>query len=210
MYSRSAGDFCIFLITVRKVIANLPSQLPQNLVFGPRHKDEPEFELFSGDQRSSKVAGFTFRGVVGVLHPSCQLNVNTVARDLKAFAKITTGILIFRKSNAPDWTPDMNNGMVAWAKEYINWLETSDLGIGESQATKCDFHPTAIVLRILIVESLVNLQQPWNVLLHSTGGAQAYRGRYRRSQKCHRDVFQQPVPKPDQGYWRAGEFFDGL
>lgn len=61
-------------------------------------------------------------------------------RDLKCFVKIASAILIFRKGNATDWTPDLDNQMVSWVQQYIQWLETSKTGIGESEAAKCVVH----------------------------------------------------------------------
>lgn len=45
--------------------------------------------------------------------------------------------MIFRKGNATDWTPDLDGQMVSWVQQYIQWLETSDLAIQESESAKC-------------------------------------------------------------------------
>ncbi|KAM6501239.1 Alginate lyase domain containing protein [Amanita muscaria] len=55
--------------------------------------------------------------------------------DLKCFPKIASAILILRDGKAPDWTPNIDTGMASWAKEYINWLQTSAQGINESRST---------------------------------------------------------------------------
>lgn len=54
--------------------------------------------------------------------------------DLKCFPKIASAILILREGKAPDWTPDIDTGMASWAKQYINWLQTSAQGINESRS----------------------------------------------------------------------------
>lgn len=59
-----------------------------------------------------------------------------MSSDLKGFAKIATGILILRKANSTDWTSDLDNAMIAWCKEYITWLETTDIALEEKAATK--------------------------------------------------------------------------
>ena len=51
-------------------------------------------------------------------------------------AKITTGILIFRKKGCTDWTSDVDNQMIAWTKEYVQWLETAEISLEEAEAAK--------------------------------------------------------------------------
>ena len=51
-------------------------------------------------------------------------------------AKIASAILILRKGESPDWTPELDERMIAWSSEYINWLETSDLALAEGAAAK--------------------------------------------------------------------------
>jgi hypothetical protein len=64
--------------------------------------------------------------------------------DLKAMAKVTTGILVLRKGKSTLWTTDLDNQMIAWATEYITWLETAESAIEERDATKY-----ALFLRII-------------------------------------------------------------
>ena len=54
--------------------------------------------------------------------------------------KVASAILILREGNATDWTPDLDNQMVSWVQEYIQWLETANQAIQESDATKCVVH----------------------------------------------------------------------
>ena len=51
-------------------------------------------------------------------------------------AKIVNGILIMRKANNTDWTPELDACMVAWAKRYIGWLETWPTAYQESMSPK--------------------------------------------------------------------------
>ena len=56
--------------------------------------------------------------------------------DLKAMAKVTTGILVLRKGKSTLWTTDLDNQMIAWTREYITWLETAEIAIEERDSTK--------------------------------------------------------------------------
>lgn len=67
--------------------------------------------------------------------PNGQVGQHTGVLDLKSFAKIVSGILILRKGVSPDWTTELDNEMVAWANEYIPWLETNKIALGEATAT---------------------------------------------------------------------------
>jgi hypothetical protein len=59
-----------------------------------------------------------------------------IYRDFKAMAKIATGILIFRKSNCTDWTPDIDSQMIAWIQQYTTWAETASLALEEAFSNK--------------------------------------------------------------------------
>jgi len=56
--------------------------------------------------------------------------------DLKAMAKVTTGILVLRKGKSTLWTTELDSQMVSWAKEYTTWLETAKIAIQERNSTK--------------------------------------------------------------------------
>ena len=56
--------------------------------------------------------------------------------DLKGMAKVTTGILILRGANSPDWTSDFETQMNNWTTQYITWLQTSPIALEEAAATK--------------------------------------------------------------------------
>ncbi|KAF8624700.1 hypothetical protein AX17_007031 [Amanita inopinata Kibby_2008] len=66
--------------------------------------------------------------------PGNQYGTHTGVLDLKCFTKIASAILIFRKGKTPDWTADLDNKMIAWANEYISWLETARLALEEGDA----------------------------------------------------------------------------
>jgi hypothetical protein len=51
-------------------------------------------------------------------------------------AKVTTGILILRGANSPDWTSDFETQMNNWTTQYITWLQTSPIALEEAAATK--------------------------------------------------------------------------
>ncbi|KAF8308903.1 chondroitin AC/alginate lyase [Clavulina sp. PMI_390] len=48
--------------------------------------------------------------------------------DARGFVSIWNTIAVLRALQAPEWTQDRDNAMMAWATQYLNWLETSDLG----------------------------------------------------------------------------------
>ena len=51
-------------------------------------------------------------------------------------AKIASGVLLLRHANASGWAPEVDQGFQAWIKQYIVWLTTNSLGLGEKAATK--------------------------------------------------------------------------
>jgi hypothetical protein len=77
-------------------------------------------------------------GILFVFEPFDDFRLLTLLSfsDLKAMAKVTTGILVLRKGNSTLWTTELDNQMIAWAGEYTNWLETAEIAIAERDATK--------------------------------------------------------------------------
>ena len=51
-------------------------------------------------------------------------------------AKITSAILLLRKGGSTAWTKDLDERMISWSNEYIEWMETADVAIEEATATK--------------------------------------------------------------------------
>lgn len=59
-----------------------------------------------------------------------------VSRDLKAMAKVASGVLILRLGKAPEWTSDIDSAFVEWNKQYTQWLTTAQIALEEKAATK--------------------------------------------------------------------------
>ena len=68
--------------------------------------------------------------------PGEQKGNQTGVLDLKCMSKLTSGVLVMRKGQAPEWTQTLDDGLNAWAKRYIVWLTTHELALGERSATK--------------------------------------------------------------------------
>jgi hypothetical protein len=51
-------------------------------------------------------------------------------------SKITSAILLLRKGKSTAWTKDLDDKMISWSNEYIQWLETSEIAIKEADAAK--------------------------------------------------------------------------
>lgn len=51
-------------------------------------------------------------------------------------AKVVSGILILREGKSTAWTSDLNNQMNNWTTTYLKWIETADIAVAESKATK--------------------------------------------------------------------------
>ncbi|KAF9045369.1 chondroitin AC/alginate lyase [Panaeolus papilionaceus] len=66
--------------------------------------------------------------------PDGQVGSRTGVLDLKGMAKITSAILILRKGGSTAWTTDLDNQMLAWTRDYINWLETAQLALEEGNS----------------------------------------------------------------------------
>ena len=74
-----------------------------------------------------------------------------MSSDLKGMTKIASAILILRKVPASAWTKDLDDKMNQWLSQYINWLETSSLAIGEKESTKFVFPPISPLIFIDLV-----------------------------------------------------------
>ena len=51
-------------------------------------------------------------------------------------AKITSAILLLRKKGSTAWTKDLDDRMISWSNDYIEWIETADIAIEEANAEK--------------------------------------------------------------------------
>ena len=51
-------------------------------------------------------------------------------------AKVTSAILLLRKGGSTAWTKDLDDRMISWSNDYIEWIETADIAIEEANAEK--------------------------------------------------------------------------
>lgn len=68
--------------------------------------------------------------------PGLVNGTHTGILDLKSMVKILNGVLIFRGGKPAEWTSDVDNGLVEWAKAYIPWLQTARIAVEEKDSTK--------------------------------------------------------------------------
>ncbi|KAJ7915904.1 chondroitin AC/alginate lyase [Mycena leptocephala] len=86
--------------------------------------------------------------------PNGQTGSFTGILDLRGFAKIASGILILRQHGSSDWTADIDSQMVAWCKNYINWLQTAPTAT-QAAAAKNN-HGTFYVNQLMALKLIVN------------------------------------------------------
>ncbi|KAJ6625224.1 alginate lyase-domain-containing protein [Mycena sp. CBHHK59/15] len=86
--------------------------------------------------------------------PNGQKGAYTGILDLRGFAKIASGILILRKRGSSDWTTGIDNQMIAWCKQYINWLQTAPTAM-QAAAAKNN-HGTFYVNQLAALKLIVN------------------------------------------------------
>ncbi|THH31815.1 hypothetical protein EUX98_g2369 [Antrodiella citrinella] len=67
--------------------------------------------------------------------PGGRNGTHTGVLDLKCLTKVVNGVLILRDKKAPAWTADLDGKMIAWAKEYITWLQTASIAQEEEAST---------------------------------------------------------------------------
>jgi hypothetical protein len=51
-------------------------------------------------------------------------------------AKITSAILILRNGKSPDWTCELDDQMMDWTTNYIDWIMSSPIAYEEWTADK--------------------------------------------------------------------------
>jgi len=56
--------------------------------------------------------------------------------DFRVMVKVANAIQILRVMNSPAWTNEMDGKLLKWANSYINWLETSELGMRPKKSAK--------------------------------------------------------------------------
>ncbi|QRV90823.1 alginate lyase [Ceratobasidium sp. AG-Ba] len=72
--------------------------------------------------------------------------------DMRGMVKVANAILVLRESKSRHWTPDMDAKMVAWASQYVKWVESSQVGKKAARAANNhgSFYPNQIAaLKIL-------------------------------------------------------------
>lgn len=68
--------------------------------------------------------------------PAGQNGSHTGVLDLKCMSKIVSAVLALREGKAQGWTNGIDAALVAWTKEYIQWLTTAGIALEEKAATK--------------------------------------------------------------------------
>ena len=101
---------------------------------------------FTGNQAFAKHAAELLR--VFFLNPATRMNPNlnygqgipgeVEGRPMgiigtRGFVELVDALCLLKTSNS--WTEADQQGMVAWMTQYLNWLQTSKIGIGERDAT---------------------------------------------------------------------------
>ncbi|ESK86517.1 hypothetical protein Moror_9837 [Moniliophthora roreri MCA 2997] len=74
--------------------------------------------------------------------------------ELRGFVKIVSGIIILRSTKTIDYTQAIDQGMVSWCSQYIQWLETSTVAIQES--IMVNYHATFYYSQLASLKILVN------------------------------------------------------
>lgn len=60
---------------------------------------------------------------------------HTGVLDLHGMTKVVSAILILRALASPSWTSALDKAMNDWSTQYVNWLLTSTIALGEKAAT---------------------------------------------------------------------------
>ncbi|KIO27783.1 hypothetical protein M407DRAFT_72627 [Tulasnella calospora MUT 4182] len=60
---------------------------------------------------------------------------HTGVLDLHGMTKVVSAILVLRALASPSWTPQLDAAMNDWSTQYVNWLLTNDIALGEKAAT---------------------------------------------------------------------------
>ena len=56
--------------------------------------------------------------------------------DFRVLVKVVNAIQILRLSRSSHWSKDRDTRMVTWAKSYLEWLETSEVGKRPKKSVK--------------------------------------------------------------------------
>ncbi|KZS92921.1 chondroitin AC/alginate lyase [Sistotremastrum niveocremeum HHB9708] len=85
--------------------------------------------------------------------------------DLRGMVKVSNAVMILRGIKSPDWTAAKDSAMVSWAKSYIKWLQTSDLGV-HAQGAKNN-HGTFYYSQLAAIQLLSGDQKGAATSLHT-------------------------------------------
>ncbi|KAI0070852.1 hypothetical protein K474DRAFT_1631279 [Panus rudis PR-1116 ss-1] len=64
----------------------------------------------------------------GNLKDGEQKGTFTGPRDMRGMVKVVNALMVMKATKSPDWTAEREQAMSTWAKEYLSWLQTSDIG----------------------------------------------------------------------------------
>ncbi|KGB74556.1 hypothetical protein CNBG_0394 [Cryptococcus deuterogattii R265] len=86
--------------------------------------------------------------------PGDQMGRHTGVLDLACMAKIVSGVQVMRSIKPAEWQQETETGIMQWASEQLNWLYTSEQGLGELNAT--NNHGTFAVNQVCALNVLLN------------------------------------------------------
>lgn len=66
--------------------------------------------------------------------PDGQHGTHTGILDLKAMAKIASGVALLRDGQAPEWDSGTDDHFKDWVRNYTQWITTSEIALGEKAA----------------------------------------------------------------------------
>lgn len=102
---------------------------------GPYSKDAASFiQTFFLDPKVGMNPDIKFGQLIR--GPGTQSGQYLGVLDLRCMVKLANAVLLMRAQNAPEWTSSLDQQLNAWATQYVNWLQTSDLGQQAESASK--------------------------------------------------------------------------
>ncbi|KAJ3883038.1 chondroitin AC/alginate lyase [Lentinula edodes] len=60
--------------------------------------------------------------------PGNNVGTFTGPLDMRGLVKVINAIMILKRSNSTDWTPELDQQMQAWMSHYLDWLKNSEIG----------------------------------------------------------------------------------
>ncbi|KAG8872918.1 hypothetical protein FRB97_007258 [Tulasnella sp. 331] len=74
--------------------------------------------------------------------------------DLHDMTKIASAVIVLRSLQAATWTSTLDQAFTAWCTEYVQWLTTSSLGLGELAST--NNHGTFAFTQVAAIQAMLN------------------------------------------------------